>query len=320
MSPKVSIVVPVFNGSKFVERNSGYILEQTYKNFEVIFVVDSRTTDDSISMIEERLRLYPSASVVVQEGGGVGEAKNIGIDRAKGELVWFLDIDDRPLPHCLNTLVGVQEEYNADVAILNYIRSSKNDPVIKIKSKDVVRMDRYEALDARGKNRIPVTSWSMMTRADLIRNNGLRFIPNEYFEDIDFANRLLTKADVICFCREPLLVYVQNPDSICGAKKNNERGADEIRSYRRLMEYMEKNEPEYAERFRRNAVSMIMRSSTRMDAAHFIGFAKDPDTRATLKSVRGNLETGLFRLFPRLYRAMARIYMKFIFYREGKTF
>ena len=320
--PKVSIVVPVFNGSKYIERNSRYILEQEHKDIEVIYVVDSRTTDGSLRMIESIAGAYPSASIAEQTAGGLGEARNIGIDMAAGELIWFLDVDDRPLPGCLSTLVAAQEEHGADVVVCNCIMSKDTDPVIKKKRTGVAVMDKYGAMTARGKNRIPVTAWSKIQRTDVIKNNGLRFIPDGYAEDVDFTYRLFAVSDVICFCEEPLYVYIQNPDSICGTK-DNERGTAEIRNYMGLMEHMERNEPEYFTTFRRNAVITMMRSSARMDNDHFTKFAKD---RNTVSMVAEELACGfsaemvLFRMFPGLYRLLARTYMKLVFYREGKTF
>jgi len=320
--PKVSVIVPVFNGSKYIERNSRYILEQDHKDIEVIFVVDSRTTDDSLSKIEGLLSKYPHASVVEQNGGGLGQARNIGIEHATGDLIWFLDVDDRPLPKCLSTLVGAQQRYNADLVFCNYVRSSSTDPVIKRKKTGVKVMGRHEAMTARGKNKIPVTSWSMIIKTDLIMKNGIRFVQDVYAEDIDFTYKLLSRSDVVCFCEEPLYVYVQNQESICGSNDNG-RGTGEIENYRGLIEYMRKEEPEFSDTFRRIAAKTMIRSSTRMDADHYKNFVSDERTRSMVTeelSYKVDPEAIFFKIFPRMYRLLARTYMRLVFYREGKTF
>jgi hypothetical protein len=97
----------------------------------------------------------------------------------------------------------------------------------------------------------------------------------------------------------------------------------EIDIYLGLTEHVRNNEPNYFERFRRTAVLTIVRSSARMDAEHFIKFAKHAKTGALVDGelARGmSAELATFKIFPRLYRALARTYMKLIFYRDGRTF
>jgi len=319
--PKVSIIVPVFNGSEYIERNTQYILEQDHKDIEVIFVADKRSTDDTLRKIEDMLPKYQNAVVAEQTEGGLGQARNIGLEYVTGDLVWFLDVDDHPLPNFLSTLVGAQLEHDADVVFCNYIRSSETDPVIKSKKNGVKVMDRYEAMTARGNNKIPVTSWSMITKTDVIMKNGLRFIPIGYAEDVDFTYRLLSKSDTICFCETPLFVYIQTPDSMCS--NNNRRGTAEIECYRRLIEYFKTEEPGFCDKFRRIAAITMIRSSTRMDAGPYNEFVNDERTRSMVAeelSHRTDPEMAFFKILSGMYRLLARTYMNLIFYREGKTF
>lgn len=319
--PKVSIIVPVFNGSNYVERNTQYILEQDHKDIEVIFVADKRSTDDTLRKIESVLPKYQNAVVAEQTDGGLGEARNIGLEYVTGDLVWFLDVDDRPLPNFLSTLVCAQLEYDADVVFCNYVRSGVTDPVIKNKKNGVKVMSRHEAMTARGNNKIPVTSWSMITKTDVIVKNKLRFIPTGYAEDVDFTYRLLSKSDTICFCEKPLFVYIQNPDSMCS--NSNRRGTAEIACYRRLIEYIKTEDPGFYDKFRRIAAITMIRSSTRMDTEQYNDFVKDENTRSMVSeelSCKTDPEIIFFKILPGLYRILARTYMNLVFYREGKTF
>jgi len=321
--PKVSIVIPVLNGSKYVDRIFAYVLEQEHKDREIIFIADSRSTDDTLSKIRDLRKKYNDIVVVEHAGGGLGYARNLGIDNATGDLIWFLDVDDHPLPNFLSTLVGVQQKHNADVVVSNFIMTKHADPVIKAKKKGIVVMNRYEAMAARGLDRMPITSWSMVIRTDVITKNKLRFIPDGYAEDIDFAYRLFSVSDVICYCEEPLYVYIQNPGSMCNSDNDNVRGMAEIENYRRLIEYMKDAEPSYYKKFRRNAVYTMLRSATRMDKKHYMAFVKDPRTLAEIDTElleHIDAELVVVKLLPRSYRMVARAYMKLIFYREGKTF
>jgi glycosyltransferase involved in cell wall biosynthesis len=321
--PKVSIIVPVFNGSGYIERNTRYILEQDHRDIEVIFVADKRSTDDTVRKIESVLPKYHDAVVVEQTEGGLGQARNIGLEYVTGDLIWFLDVDDHPLPDFLSTLVDAQLEHDADVVFCNYIRSSETDPVIKNRKNGIKVMSRYEAMTARGKNKIPVTSWSMITKTDVIMRNGLRFIPTGYAEDIDFTYRLLSRSDTICFCETPLYVYIQNSNSMCNDRGGDKRGMDEIERYRQLTDYIKAEEPGFYDKFRRIAAMTAIRSSTRMDAGQYNCFVKDERTRSMVaEELAHGIEPEIvfFKILPGMYRLLARTYMKLIFYREGKTF
>jgi CDP-glycerol glycerophosphotransferase len=319
--PNVSIIVPVFNGSEYIERNSQYILEQEHKNYEVIFVVDSRSSDDTLQKIRDVLPRFGRVMLIEQSEGGLGQARNLGLAQASGDLIWFLDVDDHPLPRYLSTLVAAQQAHDADVVFGNCIMSRHLDPVIRSGRNGVKVMDRHEAMAARGKNRIPVTAWSMIIRADLLEKNNIRFVETGYAEDIDFTYRVLSVADVVCFSEEPLYVYVQSQGSMCS--NNNERGLGEIKSYVRLIGHMKENEPWYFRTFHKNAVFTTVRSSTRMDPEKYMEFVRDSGTRDMLnRELAAQVEPELvfFKMFPRMYRIIARTYMKMVFYREGKTF
>ena len=319
--PKVSIVVPVFNGSKYIERNVKYILEQEHKDIEVIFVADSRSTDDTLAKIREVLPEFGHAAMVEQTEGGLGAARNLGIGRVTGDLIWFLDVDDHPLPRYLSNLVSAQQRYDADVVMGNYVMSKHLDPVIRCRRNSIKVMNRHEAMAARGRNKIPLSVWSMVIRSDVIIKNDLRFIPDGLAEDVDFTNRLLSRSNTICFCEEPLYIYVQNQDSMCS--NNNARGMGDIMNYTNLIGYMKENEPEFFTTFRKDAVFMMVRSSTRMDEEHYMQFVRNENTRSMLNeelAKRVEPELIFFKMFPRIYRKMARVYIELVFCREGKTF
>lgn len=97
MNPEISVVIPVFNGARYLERTLESVLSQTHSQVEVI-AVDDGSTDDSVSILRAAGN---SVRVVSQDNSGVGAARNAGIDRVRGEFVAFLDQDDWWLPNKL---------------------------------------------------------------------------------------------------------------------------------------------------------------------------------------------------------------------------
>ena len=91
--PKISIIVPLYNAEKFIDRCMSSILAQTFTNYEVILVNDGSTDRSS-----ELCRRYQSANdrviYIEKENGGAGSARNLGIESARGEYLAFPDVDD----------------------------------------------------------------------------------------------------------------------------------------------------------------------------------------------------------------------------------
>jgi glycosyltransferase involved in cell wall biosynthesis len=111
--PLVSVVIPVKNGARFLPDALGDVAAQTYPHHEIV-VVDGRSTDGSA----EIARSFPGVRCVEQEGDGFPDAWNIGIEAARGELIAFLDSDDRWLPRKLEAQVGaLARDPQADFAI-----------------------------------------------------------------------------------------------------------------------------------------------------------------------------------------------------------
>jgi glycosyltransferase involved in cell wall biosynthesis len=108
--PLISIVIPLYNKERYIERTVRSVLAQTYENFDLI-VVDDGSTDSGPDIVrnirDERLRL------VVRENGGESAARNTGIYEARAEFVAFLDADDEWLPDFLLTVIGLIRDYPA---------------------------------------------------------------------------------------------------------------------------------------------------------------------------------------------------------------
>lgn len=100
--PLVTVIIPVYNGGKFLEEALQSVFDQTYQNMEII-VVDDGSTDNSADIAQR----YPGVNYIYQENQGVSVARNTAITKAKGEFIAFLDSDDFWMPDKLS----IQIEY-----------------------------------------------------------------------------------------------------------------------------------------------------------------------------------------------------------------
>lgn len=198
MKPLLSIVIPNYNNSKYLDDCVGGILKQTYRSLEVL-IVDDCSTDDSRRKIEAYTKTYPwIKGIFLEKNGGVSHARNIGAAEASGEYITFLDADDY------------------------YINPDKLENEIRIlqKEKNIAVYSWLQAVDAEGKN-----LWLYHTRdrfdertmkRDLLSEKNIQ-LPRDYcyerklfqetggytegkslYEDTEFLLEICEKCNFVC--------------------------------------------------------------------------------------------------------------------------
>ena len=105
-NPKVSVIVPVYNVEKLLQRCIDSILAQTFTDFELL-LIDDGSKDKSGEICDEYAAKDSRIRVFHKQNGGVSTARNIGIDKAQGEWIYFVDSDDIVLPSALGTFCSL---------------------------------------------------------------------------------------------------------------------------------------------------------------------------------------------------------------------
>jgi len=119
MSPKVSVIVPVYNVAEYLGQCLDTILLQTLQDIEVI-CVDDGSTDDSLNILNTYAMFDDRLKVIHQENAGAAAARNRGLKEAKGEFISVLDSDDFFRPEMLEKMVAKAEEDGSDVVVCGY--------------------------------------------------------------------------------------------------------------------------------------------------------------------------------------------------------
>ena len=119
MSNLVSVIVPIYNVASFIEKGMSCIFAQSYHNFEVI-LVDDGSTDDSPSICDDYSHQHSNVTVIHKENGGAGSARNVGLEHAKGEYVYFFDIDDEAYPNLIADNVHVMNTIGPEMIIFGF--------------------------------------------------------------------------------------------------------------------------------------------------------------------------------------------------------
>jgi glycosyltransferase involved in cell wall biosynthesis len=184
-SPKVTIVIPVYNVREFIIDCLTSVFEQDYKNIEIILVND-RSVDGSIeiaaNLISENDKKFPVKIIHHETNMGVSAARNTGIKNASGDYIFFLDSDDTLLPNSISTLIERIKTDDTDIIIGNFI-SDNNFPYFN--------NSRYlsypETLVSFLTESYYAMAWNKLIKLQFLKAYSLLFIDGIYHEDMLFS-------------------------------------------------------------------------------------------------------------------------------------
>lgn len=134
MDPLVSVIVPAYNAEKYIEKCLDSLIQQTYKNLQII-VIDDGSKDNTPQILDEYAKKDARIEVVHKENGGVAVARNVALDMVKGQYVHFCDADDWMGNDVYRTAVRRIQTERVDLFIMNsYVHTKEDEPVLRIKS------------------------------------------------------------------------------------------------------------------------------------------------------------------------------------------
>ena len=198
---ELSIIIPVCN----VEQYIGPCLESIYRQglsddvFEVI-VVNDGSTDRSMDVIEDVKSRHHNISVIYQDNAGPSVSRNVGMEKATGEYVLFVDSDDLLMDHGLSVLLQKAIDTSAEMIVSDYVRM--NDDEITTQSQydaqftDSLMVDK-SGLDYYVEDYDPAKGsfiWRILYKRSFLNENSIRLVPGVYYEDIPFLQECFLKA------------------------------------------------------------------------------------------------------------------------------
>ncbi len=205
----VSVIVPVYNCEEYIGATLDSIINQDFKNFEVI-VIDDGSTDKSLEIINEKLsKSLISHQIIHQENSGVSSARNAGISKATGEYLVFIDGDDYVTGNHLSELYNGK----SDFSLVQFIKKDGDRLSTPYHfSKEFMSCEEFIKKELNME--MPFNFWQLMYKTSIIKDNGIQFNPDLiYGEDIDFALRALLYGEEVTISNEATYYYLQHPQS-----------------------------------------------------------------------------------------------------------
>ena len=216
---KFSIIIPIFNAEKNLKRTVESVLNQTYKNFELILINDG-SKDKSKEICEEYAKKDSRIKFINKENEGVSQTRNLGIEKAIYKYICFLDSDDYIENNMLEEYVNiinnhndiqlinsgffseVYDEKNPQIDIINY-NEKYYSSIKEIKKDFVILWDKH----------LLYNIWNKVYRKDIIQENNIKFPDYNWGEDIDFNRNYLLHINNMYNTKKAFYHYIRSSES-----------------------------------------------------------------------------------------------------------
>lgn len=233
---KVSVIVPVYNVEKYLDRCLSSLVNQTYKDIEII-VVNDESPDNSQKIIDDYVLKYPHIiKTYFKKNGGLSDARNYGIKRSTGNYIAFVDSDDYVELNTYEIMVNKLREYDYDMVVcnLNYVYDTK---IVKAYSNIKKDIKDKDTIQKKVFNNIYPVAWNKLYKRELFNNN--QFKCKIWFEDVEFIYRILPFIESIGVVDDHLINYVQRSGAITSTF--DQKLYNYIDNFNGIIDYYKKN-------------------------------------------------------------------------------
>ncbi|WP_244834586.1 glycosyltransferase [Clostridium sp. BJN0001] len=214
----ISIIVPVYNVEKYLEKCVNSLINQTYKNIEIILVDDG--SKDSSGEICEKLSQKDSRIFVVhKKNGGLSSARNEGLKYAEGSYIGFVDSDDWLSPNMYETLYDILIKNDADISYCKFFKTSNETSEIPKENENKISVFNNK----EGMNNFytdlsvyTIVAWNKLYKRELFLD--VRYPEGKIHEDEGTTYKLFYKAEKTVYIDKAFYYYRVNPESITNSK------------------------------------------------------------------------------------------------------
>ncbi len=208
----ISVIIPVYKVEKYVEKCIQSVINQTYENLQII-LVDDGSPDNCGKICDEYAKKDHRIEVIHKSNGGLSDARNKGLEIAKGEYIGFVDSDDYIEADMYEVLYNLLKQYNADVSICNFYTVSQGKISIKNAENGIKEYNRIEILKEilLDKN-IQSYAWNKLYKKELF--DEIKYPIGKKYEDIGTTFFLLEKCNKVVVTGKSEYYYINRQDSI----------------------------------------------------------------------------------------------------------
>ena len=208
----ISIIIPVYKVEKYLEKCIESVLKQTYTNLQII-LVDDGSPDNCGKICDEYAKKDPRIEVIHKVNGGLSDARNVGIAKAKGKYIGFVDSDDYIKEDMYEILINLIKEYDADVSICNLYDVIDGKEYIRNNENGIQEYSRLEILkEVLLDKNIQSYAWNKLYKKELF--DEIKYPIGKKYEDIGTTFYVFEKCNKIVVTSEPEYYYLKRSDSL----------------------------------------------------------------------------------------------------------
>ena len=224
---KISVIVPVYNVEKYLEKCLNSLVNQTLQEIEIL-VINDGSTDNSQKIIEFFQSKFPQKiKTFAKENGGLSDARNFGIDRATGEFLAFVDSDDYVSVTMMEEMYGLAKKHEAEIVICNLQKVDENG-IVTQKLTQIPNLPEKVDLEKHFSvfSDISYFACNKIFKRELFE--GKSFQKGMHFEDIELIPQILLQCKILAKTDAFHYQYLERSNSI--SKSHTERGLDILKS------------------------------------------------------------------------------------------
>ena len=262
MKIKVSVIVPVYNVEKFIDKCLNSLVKQSLKEIEII-VVNDGSPDNSQKIIDKYVKKYPEkVQSFIKENGGQGSARNIGIVKAKGEYISFVDSDDWLDLDALEKMYSLAKKDNSDIVICDMVDHYANYTIYH-------NCTKYNSVFE-----VTPSACNKIFKKELIKD--FRFLSKLWYEDFNFTTKILFNTDKISNISEGFYHCNCGHESTMN-NNNSKKNLDMIIIMDDIINYLKENK-----KYDENIVSYLIFEHILITTINRLAFQKSKDKKETI--------------------------------------
>lgn len=213
--PRISIIIPVFNAAKYLDRCLVSIIESLGSTSGEVLLIDNDSSDDSLAIMRKIAKRHPDLIKVLQcHTPGAAAVKNFGVDHASGKYIWFIDADDWISRDAISKLLTKADQTGSDLVMMGAERvhgdDSTSDGHKRLLSPVLPSEPNYKSRFVR----YGMGPWQLLIRRKWWNEHKFRFQEGHIHEDMELMSALILYTDKYEAIDETLYYYFQNPDSV----------------------------------------------------------------------------------------------------------
>ena len=251
----ISVIMPCYNTEQYVEETLKSVLNQSFKDYEIICLNDG-STDGTLEILKRYQQSYPNIRVISSENHGVAYQRNTGVQCAQGKYIYYMDSDDLLKENCLETLYQYAEADNLDVVYFEADSFYETKEIEEAFPQFLTLYHRHKEYDGiyDGRNLyiqmenagdIKMSVGLQFTRRQFLLDNNIKFGMERYFEDNLYTVKVTLKAGKARCVRDNLYLRRVRANSTMTTSENKTRFESYLEVVRGLMQILEEEKQDF---------------------------------------------------------------------------